>query len=82
MIVALALGVAFLGLGFLLLGKRRGELVDGMRADGFADHEIRKAMRLFDRKRHAEMIEHCRSVIERRALRVSRDWTKLDSYTG
>lgn len=82
MIVALVLAVAFLGLGFMLLNKKRGELVEAMRRDGFAEHEIRKAIRLFDRKRHAEMIEHCRSVIERRALRVTRDWTKLDSYTG
>lgn len=80
MIVAIILATAFLGLGFVLLNKKRDQLTVAMKADGFADHEIKKALRLFDRRRHVEVIEYCKAVVERRALRTSRDWTKLDAY--
>ena len=51
-----------------------------LQADGFADHEVRKALRLHDRKRYDEMSAYCREVMERRALVVQRDWTKAESY--
>lgn len=83
MIVALALSViVFLVVGAILLADRRNELQRAMMADGFANHEVRKALRLYDRKRYDEMSAHCREVIERRALVVQRDWTKIAAYTG
>lgn len=81
MIVALALSViVFLVVGAILLIQRRNELQRAMLADGFADHEVRKALRLHDRKRYDEMSAYCREVMERRALVVQRDWTKAESY--
>lgn len=81
MIVALALSViVFLVVGVILLIQHRNELQRAMLADGFAPHEVRKAMRLFDQKRHVEMSSYCREVIERRALVVRRDWTKVTAY--
>lgn len=81
MIVTLTLAViAILAVGVMLLVQRRSELQQAMIADGFAPHEVRKAMRLFDQKRHVEMSSYCREVIERRALVVQCDWTKAESY--
>ncbi len=81
MIVALALAViSFLVIGVILLVQRRNELQRAMMADGFASHEVRKALRLYDRKKYVEMSAYCREVIERRALVVRRDWTKIGSY--
>lgn len=81
MIVALALSViVFLSVGVMLLVQRRNELQRAMMADGFAEHEVRKALRLHDWKRYVEMSAYCREVIERRALVVRRDWTKVGSY--
>ena len=72
--------VGFLAIGFVLLNKKRAGLVAAMKADGFADHEVRKAVRLFDRRRHDELLDYCRDVVERRALRTRTDWTRIESY--
>lgn len=81
MMVTLTLTViAFLAVGAMLLVQRRSELQRAMLADGFASHEVRKALRLFDRKRYDEMSAYCREVIERRSLLVRRDWTKMETY--
>lgn len=81
MIVALALSIiVFLVVGAILLADRRNELQRAMLAHGFAAHEARKALRLHDWKGYDEMSAYCREVIERRALVVQRDWTKVASY--
>lgn len=79
MALAFAL-VGFLSAGVILFALRRGEIRRAMMADGFAAHEVRKALRLYDRKRHADLAIYCRDVIERKALAVSRDWTKAKAY--
>lgn len=80
MVIGLLLGIGFVGLGFVLLNKKRAGLVAAMKADGFAEHEVRKAVRLFDRKQHDQLLDYCRDVVERRALRTLTDWTRIESY--
>lgn len=71
---------AFLVIGLLILVRKRNEIRRAMLSDGFAPHEMRKALRLFDRKKYAEMAIYCREVIDRKALAGHRDWTDISSY--
>jgi hypothetical protein len=73
-------GLAFLGFGAVLWSKKRNTLKDAMTRNGFKAHEVLKALRLYDRNQHAELIEYCRDVVERNAQPAARDWTKAESY--
>lgn len=73
-------GLAFFGAGAALWLNKRTMLKNAMARDGFKTHEVRKALKLYDRNRQAELMAHCRSVVERNNKPTSRDWTKAESY--
>ena len=77
---AFALIIALLVVGILLFQHKRIGLVKAMEADGFAPHEVKKAMRLHAERDIEGMERHCRAVVERLNCPMSRDWTKADSY--
>ncbi len=81
MIVVTIASASFLAWGTYLFVQRRDHLKNAMLADGFLEHEVRKVLRLFDRKQYDRLADHCREVIERRHLAVSRDWTKVEAYS-
>ena len=59
---------------------RRIRLVNAMKADGFAPHEIKRAMYLRAHRDDEGMERHCQAIAERTNRPMSRDWTKADSY--
>jgi len=81
MITVLTLaGLAFFGAGAVLWSYKRTMLKNAMARDGFKPHEVRKALRLYDRNQQGELMAHCRGVVERNNKPTSRDWTKAESY--
>lgn len=79
MTLLIPVGFAFLGIGAALWSKKRNTSKDAMALDGFKPHEVRKALKLYDRNQQAELVTYCRDVVQRNAKPTSRDWTKAES---